>query len=413
MVSSSNTLDTSSDDVDTIDLKNKINELPAGVKNYFLATVEYIPEQYIVTPAYVKLKSMKFEKLPKPRVVVCGPKGVGKSLSLLTLAVERTIDKDKVLYFSPFSLDASSVIIEDYLKKCGYTCRFDEVCTEIVKQRTRVTLLLDFGKGDCTGDNEPLINRFKMIIRGNYDHIKVIVALSSGQGGIFNKDEFLRSLVSSGKSVSFKNFSDKEASAFCNILGLKGKFPVLSKLTNNNPGLIYFLMTYSLKLDWKEHVKAEAKLRIYQIITGTFEGLIQMEKNKFVKEACKLTPHFLKCAANGDGVSKKYKESFLISYVYLEGICYTDDDTVYDTSTIEERCDTDEESHYTGEDTVEESGNEYFHVHLTFPGSEQMILDKVRDCMNKGTTSEEYKILQLLGYKFQLEFFKVLNQVLK
>ena len=76
-------------------------------------------------------------------------------------------------------------------------------------------MLLDFGKGDYTGDNEPLINRFKMIIRGNHDHIKVIVALSSGRGGIFNKDEFLRSLVSNGKSVPFINFSDKEASAFC------------------------------------------------------------------------------------------------------------------------------------------------------------------------------------------------------
>ena len=95
-------------------------------------------------------------------------------------------------------------------------------------------------------------------------------------------------------------------------------------------------------------------------------------------------------------MSKKYKESFLISYVYLKGICYTDNDTVCDT--IEEN--THEESRYTGEDTVEESGDEYFHIYLTFPGSEQMILDKVRDCMNKGATSEEYKILQLLGIKF-------------
>ena len=67
------------------------------------------------------------------------------------------------------------------------------------------------------------------------------------------------------------------------------------------------------------------QLHIHDIITATFNNLLEMEKHKFVQKACKLTLYFLKYMVNGDRLPEKYKHSFLSSYVYLEGICYTDD----------------------------------------------------------------------------------------
>ena len=245
MDTSSDDVDTSSNTVDTIDLQNKINKFEAPIRNYYEGAVDYIPPNFFVTPAYVKLKSVEFEKLIKPTVVVYGPKGVGKSLSLLTLAVEMTNNQDRLLYFSPFSLNLPPDIIKAYLENCGFTHELDKVCLEIVSQHKKVTLLLDFGKAESAGDNQCLITMFKSIIHGTYKHIQVIVALSSGRGGVFSSDQLLKNFMDSAKQIQFTNFSESEALEFCkNFDTIPDKFDYISKLSNNNPGLLHNLKNF-------------------------------------------------------------------------------------------------------------------------------------------------------------------------
>lgn len=368
--------------VNTIQIKGKIDVLTPALQIYFKGAVNYIPSTYVVTPAYIKLKSLQFDESKKPRIAVCGPKGVGKSLSLLTLAVEMTDNKERVLYFSSFTLDFSYKIKKDYLMACGFSCEYDDLCTEIMNeevngQEKKLTLFLDLGKGDYPGDSLPLINQFRPIIHGNYG-VQVIVALSSGEGGLFKEDQLLQNFMSCATKIRFKNFSHNEALTFCRSFpGMEAKYSDLSELSNNNPGLLYRLEEFcSEEKDWKQHMKASADVHIHTFISETFKNLVEMEKRNFMHQGCKLTPYFLKCAANGDDVPLTYKSDFLVSFVFSEGICYT----------VKERC---------------------FNISLTFPGSEFQILQEVKQSMGNNSSAEEQKISQILGYKFQLEFFRV------
>lgn len=61
-----------------------------------------------------------------------------------------------------------------------------------------MTLLLDAGRTDSLGDYCKVLDQFKPILNGAFPHIIVIMAQSSGQGGIFKR-------TSKGE-VQFENF---------------------------------------------------------------------------------------------------------------------------------------------------------------------------------------------------------------
>jgi len=102
------------------------------LKAYLLGVVFYIPPDYVVTSAYKRLKqsytTLKSTGIATPGnkllLLVHGPKGVGKSLSLLALAFEwcskqtcaeqiRTEQTraEKVIYFTSSTLNLPQNIV--------------------------------------------------------------------------------------------------------------------------------------------------------------------------------------------------------------------------------------------------------------------------------------------------------------
>jgi len=83
-----------------------ITVLPKEEAANFLSGLPNLPQHFVVTKEYIELKnyvelilSGKLEQ-KTPQVVLTGSKGVGKSISLLVLAVEMTA-KCRLLYFLP------------------------------------------------------------------------------------------------------------------------------------------------------------------------------------------------------------------------------------------------------------------------------------------------------------------------
>lgn len=116
-------------------------------------------------------------------------------MSLLALAVEwcskqtctEQTRAEKVIYFTSSTLSLPEKIVRSYLVKYGYSGDLNELNEELISdENTEVTLLLDAGRTDSFGDYCKILDQFKPILNGAYPHIIVIMALSSGQGGIFN-----------------------------------------------------------------------------------------------------------------------------------------------------------------------------------------------------------------------------------
>jgi len=89
---------------------------------------------------------MKFEE--KRLILLQGPKGVGKSLSLLALAAElhsNYTHTERVLYCN-FSTINSPHTTEKNLRKCDCSCELSKLCAELIESETRTWLLLDVGR---------------------------------------------------------------------------------------------------------------------------------------------------------------------------------------------------------------------------------------------------------------------------
>jgi len=83
------------------------------------------------------------ESEDKQLILLQGPKGVGKSLSLVALAVElysTNTCTERVLYFNVLTLNSHSA--EKYLSKCSCSCEPSKLCTELIQSETRTLLLL-------------------------------------------------------------------------------------------------------------------------------------------------------------------------------------------------------------------------------------------------------------------------------
>lgn len=84
----------------------------------------------------------------------------------------------------------------------------------------------------------------------------------------------------------------------------------------------------------------------------------------------------------------EYSGKYLESYVHLEGICYKP----------------------YGQEVDGDNG---FFICSTFPGVEQVIVEKVRKYMGTNVTEKQKKIPQVLGFHFQLQFYEEFCKVQK
>ena len=111
----------------TLELLTEIDKIQGNAeKNYFQSALPNIPQHLVFTERYCKLKDYVKSIVDKvlcdvPQVVLTGAKGVGKSISLLTLALE--MRSHHMLYFSSYSVDNDD-ILNSYLEeklKCKNT----------------------------------------------------------------------------------------------------------------------------------------------------------------------------------------------------------------------------------------------------------------------------------------------------
>ena len=69
-------------------------------------------DKFLITEDYLKLAKVVFDEEIHHRVLVVGPKGTGKSMSIVNLLVQLSSDEDKpVLYLSTITLKAYPIVV--------------------------------------------------------------------------------------------------------------------------------------------------------------------------------------------------------------------------------------------------------------------------------------------------------------
>jgi len=137
-----------------------------------------------------------------------------------------------------------------------------------------------------------LLDQFKSILIGNFPHIIVIMAQSSGQGGIFNDSQIFIKIKNAAEEAQFENFSDQEAQTFCSCMNVQGEYDNLKELTNNNPYLLFTVARNTIRSNWVEEAKSTLKRMIHRYVTDTFRSLEKINQRDFVDEVCNLTSFF-------------------------------------------------------------------------------------------------------------------------
>ena len=286
---------------------------------------------------------------------------------------------ERVLYFNFSTLNSHTT--EKYLRKCDCSCEPNKLCAELIESETRTLLLLDVGRTDQPGDYSEVYGAFNPILCGYYSHITIIMAQSSGRGGVFNTSQVVKAMnFSTPHKVRFENFTVEEAQTLCKYLELEEKYDVLTNKTNNNPLLLRIMSMTASSKNWIEHAEGTLRPIIQDYVIQTFELLETIDKRHFTAEACNLTPYFLRCSMNGAKVSIDFLHLFLVNFVYLEGLCYI-----------------------PNHDVMEEGQD--FAICSAFPGVEQIVAQKVVSYMICNNADDMMKIPQVLGFSFQLKFY--------
>ena len=243
-------------------------------------TLPQIPPEYVLTTKYLELReyadvvfSDTYTSNSVPELTLYGPKGVGKSVSLLALADEFQSTK-KLLYFSSNSLRSPPAVVKAYLSTNKYSCELTELAGELIQKEENVVLLLDLGRTETSNDSSVVLQYFKSICTGNHPHVKLIVALSSGRGGLFIENQFYQNFLSGmGKSLQFTNFTDGEARKFCTCYKIDDKYKNLKVITNNNPALLHHLKAACTRKDWLARATALRDTYVHGYIAESFKSL--------------------------------------------------------------------------------------------------------------------------------------------
>ena len=241
---------------------------------------------------------------------------------------------------------------------------------------------MNFGR-DVNPDSHNVIkDTFQDICLGNHSNVILIIALSSGGGGIFSDNKFYQFLKKPlSRRFKFASFSDNEASKFLsynkNSRIEKSTVDKVMKITNNNPTLLCFYLQSDIDI---VTFRAEVSHFVFEYISETLQELIKCVDKQF-HEGYSLTPYFLKCAVTNSGIPKEFWESFLNSWgVHFE----------HPTSLV---------------------GESNFCIHLNFPGSEEIIANVMESFVTKPTTDDQKKIPQVLGFRFQIQFFCKITKI--
>lgn len=134
-------------------------------------------------------------------VQLVGPKGVGKSTCLYALAIgiikghkEQENHSITPLYFTECSFTNIS-LMDDYLE-CLNLPQFDSLArTMITEKHRRFVLCIDIGGHNCKDLGDKLI-KFTELLLGDHEHIRIIIAHSSGEGQDQKHKHFFQQLES-------------------------------------------------------------------------------------------------------------------------------------------------------------------------------------------------------------------------
>ena len=364
----------------------------------YLNTVFYCPEYFIVTSYFDKLCQYTIESLFQHKDVVpvqiTGPKGVGKSTSLFSLAVnlmKHCQESDTVvLYFTERSFSCSWYITQKYLKANELTCTEDTIAETLVLSKDRnFVVCADIGKCNSRGGMELLCMLDTLM--GNFEHIKLIVALSSGKGIDDKNKEFYQRLKGFGSDiVEITNFSEEEAKQFVTAYNLDEiGLDQLKRMTNFNPSLLQIAekvkrQRWESKCDniFEQHLETSICREIEIHTVSTFDVAEKISKIDFLKQLSN-TDYFLYHAKN-DGVLKIQElRKFLESWVHEDGHCYVS--------------------------SIDQNG---FTIALNFPNADQFISRKIASLVADISIGEAGGALQL-GYYFETQLYRAFQQCKK
>ena len=134
-------------------------------------------------------------------------------------------------------------------------------------------VFLDFGRGVHLTSSKILENTFRIICLGNFNHITLIVALSSGEGGVFNDEKFYEQmLMKSGKHFKFIKFLNNKVSTSLSWNKERDtpNLEELKEITGNNPLLLSLYLTRDITI---AEFRAKVKKFVLYYISSTFKAL--------------------------------------------------------------------------------------------------------------------------------------------
>ena len=133
----------------------------------------------------------------------------------------------------------------------------------------------------------------------------MIVALSSGEGGVFTDENFFAEILKRvNKSFKFLSFLVDELSTFLSCNKHENDAETLEqvkKITNSNPALVNLYLKTSTVVQFQ--VKVDKY--IHEYISSTL-AVLQKYVDKNFEQGFNLTPYFLKCAVHEHEIPKEF-----------------------------------------------------------------------------------------------------------
>lgn len=231
-----------------------------------------------------------------------------------------------VLYFTERSLSYYWSITQKYLEANKLTCTKDTIAETVIRSKHRnFVVCADIGKCNSRGGMELL--HMVYLLMGTLDHIKLIVAHSSGEGIDDKNKEFYQRLEECHSDiVEITNFSEEEAKQFVTAYNLDEiGLDQLKRMTNFNPSLLQTAtkvkrQSWEGKYDniFEQHLIASICKKIESHTVSTFDVVDKISRIDFLKRLSD-TDYFLYHAKN-DGVLKiEELHKFEQSWVYGDG----------------------------------------------------------------------------------------------
>ena len=236
----------------------KLSHLSTGFIN--------VPSTYLVTSAFRELKDRMFKEIDSGLLLV-GPKGCGKSVSLIALLVFlKSLKKGTVVYLSSRILKKLEIPTVKEYNEITFSkyCESSEDKAAIIKSLTsvknyetfllhiislhhkqnpheRLYILIDFCQFNYIEATtlETMLN----ISVQSWGCVKVVAAISSGEGHTLSGvneaySEDVEGLLDRFESVQFTGFTELEAKAYLNIRHCEIDFHEVKNYSGTNPLLL-------------------------------------------------------------------------------------------------------------------------------------------------------------------------------